>query len=181
MEQYKKFISDIKKIRLANDFISIIFLIGGIIFAIVFNIPLIIKLIIILFILSLFFKVIYNYYKLNHFWDKLDDKDQQLILKELPTLFFEGIDYALTENCIIDLKKRKIIPFNSIVRMEKIDKIIANQVNTEMQSYIKIFTDESVYKYLTSSKMIGISIGKTLHYKNLYSYIKFKNPNIKEK
>ena len=180
MEQYKKFISNIKKIRLANDFISVVFLIGGIMFAIICNIPLIIKLAIVIFVFLIFCKILYNYYKLNHFWGKLDGKDQQLILKELSTLFFEGIDYALTENCIIDLKKRKIIPFNLIVKMEKIDKIISNHVNSEIQTYIKIFTDESVYKYRTSSKMIGISIGKPLHYKNLYSYIKFKNPNVKE-
>lgn len=179
MEQYNILISNIKKIRFVNDFISTIFLIGGIIFAIVCNIPLIIKLAIVVFVFFVFGKILYGYYKLNHFWDKLDDKNQQLILKELPTLFFEGIDYALTENCIIDLRKIKIIPFNKITKIKKIHRIPSSRINSEIDTYIKIFTNESVYQYLTSSKMIGISFGEPLHYKNLYSYIKFKNPNLK--
>lgn len=180
MDQYKVFISNVKKIRLINDFISVVFLISGIIFAIVCDIPLIIKLIIIIFVLLMFCKILYNYYRLDHFWDKLDENDKKIILKELPTIFFEGIDYALTENCIIDLKRIEIIPFSSVIKIKKINKIPSSRTNSEIQKYIKIFTDTSVYQYMLGSKSVGISIGISLYYKDLYNYIKFKNPNVEE-
>lgn len=180
MTNFDDFISKVKKDILAENVLSFIFLFNALIWIMYFNFYIVFKIIAFCHFSFKILKVIYEYYKVNTFYKKMNPREKSIIEEELPRLFFQGVDYALTENYIIDLKRAKLIPFNSIERVEKYSKWNATIQTPLLDKYVKIYVGNSSYKYLSTSKGIGIDFGKgtELYYEGLYSYIKFKNPNL---
>lgn len=180
MNNYNSFISKAKKARLVDDLLSFIFFLGAIFVVFYYNFNLFFRIIVITFVFFQFFKMCYQYYKLSHFSKTLTINEQEIIEQELLTLFFEGVDYALTENYIIDLRKVKLIPIEAILRIEKVYSLTTNSIDTSLETYVKIYTDNSSYKYLVKCRGLGFnfSFGPDPYYKNLYNYIKFKKPSL---
>lgn len=131
-------------------------------------------------ILSLYF--FYYLYKLNNIKNKLSNEEKIIFDKELLSLNFDGMDYALTDNYIFDYNKIKLIPFDAITAIKKEKNINLGKNAIDIISKVKIWTNNGTYTYICNKNSTSLSLDTfTLYYSDLYNYIMQKNPNIEER
>lgn len=182
MSNLEKFIYNAKKKRKKNFMVCIIMLIVFAIFCYYGTNDLFMPIgtLIIGIILSLYF--FYYLYKLNNIKNKLSNEEKAIFEKELLSLNFDGMDYALTDNYIFDYNKIKLIPFNAITAIKKEKTINFGQHSIDVKSKVKIWINNDTYTYICKENSTSLSLDTfTLYYSDLYNYIKRRNSNIEER
>lgn len=108
---------------------------------------------------------------------KKNNKFKQIHHKNV-NVIFDGKDYTLTDDYIIDYKNKNVIMYDEINKIQK-NKNIKNIFSKHPRLIEKVYIYTDLKKYSLISKALNEqSILNKLYYNDLYDFIKSKNNKI---
>ena len=120
---------------------------------------------------------VYKVFSLIQFKSNCENK---LLNNKKFSVFFNGKDYTLMDEYIIDYKNMKLLFYKDINKIKKRNGI--NNILTkhpESIEIIEIYTNSNLEKYALISRIYNKpNISKQYYYENLYEYLKSKNSNL---
>jgi len=124
--------------------------------------------------------IIYPLYKIIKFYIKLNKKisknDEKLRNLELSNILFEGMDYTLTQNYVVDNTSFTFIKYEDILLIETTKKLGLGASFTTPLEILYIYTKDGNYSLIT--KDFSLLNNNNIYYGNLSDFIKYKNPEV---
>jgi len=102
--------------------------------------------------------------------------DEKLRNLELSNILFEGMDYTLTQNYVVDNTSFTFIKYEDILLIETTKKLGLGASFTTPLEILYIYTKDGNYSLIT--KDFSLLNNNNIYYGNLSDFIKYKNPEV---